>query len=85
MGVLIINNLRPAVTSLTSSIISQNVEKSNKESELIGNALYINSYSASLLIFVTCIFVNFYNTFDIQSLVGYDPDRVILLSSWHLL
>jgi len=84
LGVLIINNLRPAVASLTSllsPIISQNVEKSNKESELIGNALYINSYSASLLIFVTCVFVNFYNTFfDIQSIVGYDPDRVILLS-----
>ncbi len=84
LGVLIINNLRPAVASLTSllsPIISQNVEKSNRESELIGKALYINSYSASILIFVTCVFVNFYNNFfDIEYLVGYNPDRVILLS-----
>ena len=60
LGVLIINNLKPAVgslTSLLSPIISENVEKSVKNTELINNFLFINSFSASVFLFVSVIFV----------------------------
>ncbi len=84
LGVLIINNLRPAVgslTSLLSPIISKNVENSNKDSKLITNFLYVNSYSASFFLIIAVLFVETYNQFfNIINLVGYDPDRVILLS-----
>jgi len=84
LGVLIINNLRPAVgslTSLLSPMISKNVEKSNKDSKLITNFLYVNSYSASFFLVIAVLFVETYNQFfNIINLVGYDPDRVILLS-----
>lgn len=84
LGVLIVNNLRPAVgslTSLLSPMISKNVEKSNKDSKLITNFLYVNSYSASFFLVIAVLFVETYNQFfNIINLVGYDPDRVILLS-----
>ena len=84
LGVLIINNLRPAVgslTSLLSPMISQNVEKSVKNSNLITNFLFVNSFSASLFLVISVLFVYTYNFFfDIKALVGYSPDRVILLS-----
>lgn len=84
LGVLIINNLRPAVgslTSLLSPMISQNVEKSIKDSNLINNFLFVNSFSASIFLIVSTVFVHFYNYFlNIEVLVGYNPDRIILLS-----
>ena len=84
LGVLIINNLRPAVgslTSLLSPMISQNVEKSIKDSNLINNFLFVNSFSASIFLIVSTVFVHFYNYFlNIEALVGYNPDRIILLS-----
>ena len=84
LGVLIINNLKPAVNSLTSLLspmISQNVQKSVKDSNLISNFLFLNSFSASIFLIISVMFVNTYNYFfDVEALVGYDPDRVILLS-----
>ena len=84
LGVLIINNLRPAVSSLTSLLspmISQNVQKSVKDSNLISNFLFVNSFSASLFLIISVLFVYTYNYFfDVKALVGYNPDRVILLS-----
>ena len=84
LGVLIINNLRPAVSSLTSLLspmISQNVEKSVKDSKLISNFLFVNSFSASFFLASSVLFVYTYNYFfDIEALVGYDPDWVIVLS-----
>ena len=84
LGVLIINNLKPAVgslTSLLSPMISQNVKKEVKDSNLITNFLFVNSFSASLFLIISVLFVYTYNIFfDIQALVGYDPDQVILLS-----
>ena len=84
LGVLIINNLRPAVgslTSLLSPMISQNVQKSVKDSDLISNFLFVNSFSASVFLIVSVIFVHVYNYFlDIEALVGYNPDKTILLS-----
>lgn len=84
LGVLIVNNLRPAIgslTSLLSPMISQNVEQSKQDSKLISNVLYLNSFSASVFLFTSCILVIFYNTFfDITRLVGYSPDSVILYS-----
>tara|TARA_B110000003_G_scaffold202922_1_gene201629 strand:+ start:40311 stop:41714 length:1404 start_codon:yes stop_codon:yes gene_type:complete len=84
LGVLIINNLRPAVgslTSLLSPMISQNVEKSVKDSSLISNFLFVNSFSASIFLIVSTVFVHVYNYFlNIEALVGYNPDKIILLS-----
>lgn len=84
LGVLIINNLRPVVgslTSLLSPMISQNVEKSVKDSDLISNFLFVNSFSASIFLIVSTIFVHVYNYFlNIEALVGYNPDKTILLS-----
>jgi hypothetical protein len=84
LGVLIINNLRPAVgslTSLLSPMISQNVEKSVKDSDLISNFLFVNSFSASVFLIVSVIFVRVYGYFlNIEALVGYNPDKIILLS-----
>ena len=84
LGVLIINNLKPAIgslTSLLSPMISENVEKSIKNTELINNFLFINSFSASVFLVVSIIFVYAYNYFfNIEALVGYNPDWVILVS-----
>ena len=84
LGVLIINNLRPAVgslTSLLSPIISQNVEKSIKDSKLINNLLFVNSFIASIFLIISTFFVSVYNYYlNIETLVGYNPDRIILLS-----
>lgn len=84
LGVLIINNLRPAVgslTSLLSPIISQNVEKSIKDSKLINNLLFVNSFIASIFLIISTVFVSVYNYYlNIEALVGYNPDRIILLS-----
>ena len=62
-------------------MISQNVEKSIKDSNLINNFLFVNSFSASIFLIVSTVFVHFYNYFlNIEALVGYNPDRIILLS-----
>lgn len=84
LGVLIINNIRPVIgslTSLLSPMISLNVFKSKKDSKLIGNFLFINSYIASLFIAISVILVNTYNyNLNIEEFLGFNPDQVILLS-----
>ncbi|MDA9737808.1 hypothetical protein N9U61_03610 [Acidimicrobiaceae bacterium] len=84
LGVLIVNNIGPVVASLTSLLspmISENVNKSKKDTKLIGDFLFINSYSASLFITMSVTFVYTYNFFfNIEEFLGFNPDRVILLS-----
>ena len=70
-----------SLTSLLSPMISQNVQKSVKDSNLISNFLFVNSFRASLFLIISVLFVYTYNYFfDVKALVGYNPDRVILLS-----